>query len=75
MVSLQAALSPEENLCLNLENQLSKKRKREDGEESDDFFAKDTNLLKFKDMNSDPELHLDTPFPLEWQRCLDSKVD
>ncbi|XP_073116882.1 uncharacterized protein [Elaeis guineensis] len=74
MVSLQAALSPEENLCLNLENQLSKKRKREAGEESDDFFAKEINLLKSKDTKPDLELHLDTPLPLEWrQRCLDGK--
>ncbi|KAG1330758.1 hypothetical protein COCNU_02G007260 [Cocos nucifera] len=73
MVSLQAALSPKENLCLNLENQLSKKRKREDGEESDDFFAKEINLLKSKDAKPDLELHPDTPFPSEWQRCLDSK--
>ncbi|XP_008782143.2 uncharacterized protein LOC103701757 [Phoenix dactylifera] len=67
MVSLQAALSLEENLCLNLETQLSKKRKREDG----DFFAKEPDLLKSNDPKPDLELHLDTPSPLEWQRCLD----
>lgn len=75
MVSLQTALSLEENLCLNLENQLSKKRKREAGEESDDFFAREISSSKSKDAKPDLELHLDTPLPLEWHRCLDSKVD
>lgn len=76
MVSLQAALSAEEKEHSNLENPLSMKRKREDSEErDDDNFAKELKSSKAKDTTLDIELHLDTPLPMEWQRCLDIKVD
>ncbi|XP_008795551.2 uncharacterized protein LOC103711252 [Phoenix dactylifera] len=70
MVSLQAALSSEEKEYSNLENPLSMKRKREYSEESDDnFFAKEFKSSKAEDV----DLHLDSPLPLEWERCLDIK--
>lgn len=76
MVSLQAALSAEEKEYSNLENSPPMKRKREDSEErDDDNSAKELKSSSAKDTTLDIELHLDTPLPLEWQRCLDIKVD
>ncbi|KAG1334577.1 hypothetical protein COCNU_03G006960 [Cocos nucifera] len=74
MVSLQAALSAEEKEHSNLENPLSMKRKREDSEErDDDKSSKELKSSEAKDTTLAVELHLDTPLPLEWQRCLDIK--
>ncbi|XP_018806834.1 uncharacterized protein LOC108980388 [Juglans regia] len=67
MVSLQPALSP--NRIQEFEN-LSKKRKLE-GSQEEQFFEKRS---KRESTNSilDIELqYLETPLPLEWQRCLD----
>lgn len=75
MVSLQAALSPEDRkACPVLENSLCKKRKCRDGEASeDDWFVKEAKFVKAEE--DDIRLNLDAPLPLEWQRCLDLKVD
>ncbi|XP_072984881.1 uncharacterized protein [Typha latifolia] len=76
MVSLQAALSLEEKKpCVNLENPISKKRRREDEEKSDVviFSSREAKTARGERANSDIELNLETPLPLEWQRCLDIK--
>ncbi|CAD5191404.1 unnamed protein product [Musa acuminata subsp. malaccensis] len=73
MVSLQAALSPEDRkACPDLENSLCKKRKCRDAEASeDDWFVKEAKFVKAEE--DDIRLNLDAPLPLEWQRCLDLK--
>ncbi|XP_020104321.1 uncharacterized protein LOC109721242 [Ananas comosus] len=82
MVSLQTTLSSEEKRsCCSFDKPVPKKRKWEDEEESDsDFFANEfANEPRIKQAKAeettkvDIELHLDSPLPLEWQRCLDIK--
>ncbi|KAI3762182.1 hypothetical protein L1987_52606 [Smallanthus sonchifolius] len=54
----------------------SKKRKRDGSLQQEDFFSNyraSTKTNCSKRLVVDTELHLDTPMPLEWQRCLDIK--
>ena len=75
MVSFQASLSLDmrKTTTLELENS-SKKRKLEEplGDEETNFEKRS----KAESTRSvfDMELHLETPLPLEWQRCLDIQV-
>ncbi|XP_022766388.1 uncharacterized protein LOC111311276 [Durio zibethinus] len=74
MVSFQAPLSPPDMIrktIQELENS-SKKRKLEEPQEGDreETFEKRWKAESTKSM-FDMELHLETPLPLEWQRCLD----
>lgn len=76
MVSLQAAISPEERKPSpgGADNPTSKKRKWQDGKSNG--FSRESMLWRsdWPDKASDDvELHLDTPLPVEWQRCLDIK--
>ncbi|KAF5461878.1 hypothetical protein F2P56_017939 [Juglans regia] len=69
MVSLQPALSPNPRKAIpELEN-LSKKRKLE-GSKAEQIFEKQSKMESTTSI-LDIELHLETPLPLEWQRCLD----
>lgn len=70
MVSFHTTQVPtQRNVFPNIED-LSKKRKWEEEEISDE------KPQKAKTMTSlfGTQLHLETPLPLEWQRCLDIKV-
>ncbi|KAI3807774.1 hypothetical protein L1987_23708 [Smallanthus sonchifolius] len=53
----------------------SKKRKRDGSLQPEDFLSNraSTKTNYSKRLVLDTELHLDTPMPLEWQRCLDIK--
>ncbi|MFS7947296.1 putative WW domain superfamily protein [Helianthus anomalus] len=53
----------------------SKKRKRDGSLQQEDFLyhPASTNTNHTKRLVLDTELHLDTPMPFEWQRCLDIK--
>ncbi|KAI7756086.1 hypothetical protein M8C21_018898 [Ambrosia artemisiifolia] len=53
----------------------SKKRKRDGSLQQEDFLCNSgyMNSNYSKRLVLDTELHLDTPMPLEWQRCLDIK--
>ncbi|KAK9023529.1 hypothetical protein V6N11_003747 [Hibiscus sabdariffa] len=74
MITFHAPLSPPDmigNTIPEFENS-SKKRKLEDSshddhEETSDKRSKPESMKSMLDM----ELHLETPLPLEWQRCLD----
>lgn len=71
MVSVQAALSPCADLVF-----LTKKRKRGDGEDhAEALFAEETKPVKAEEKEEEIELNLDAPLPLDWQRCLDIKVN
>ncbi|KAK1278330.1 hypothetical protein QJS04_geneDACA019664 [Acorus gramineus] len=71
MVSLQTALSSKEGKVFHGLANSSKKRKSRDSDEGDvDDFMKASK----HDVSShivDVDFHLETPLPLEWQRCLD----
>lgn len=75
MVSLHTPLSPTRTRMMipDFENS-SKKRKWEESSQPEE--AIHTQPSKTKNMKSmfDTELHLETPLPLEWQRCLDIEV-
>ncbi|RWW13299.1 hypothetical protein GW17_00022994 [Ensete ventricosum] len=76
MVSLQAALYPEDRkACPDLEeDSLRKKRKSRDGDASeDDWFVKEAKFVKAEEAD-DIRFNLDAPLPLEWQRCLDLQI-
>ncbi|KAL4557603.1 hypothetical protein LXL04_035787 [Taraxacum kok-saghyz] len=64
MVSFHASLLPMSTMIQDCEDS-SRKRKPEDFLESITKYSKKSVL--------DTELHLETPIPLEWQRCLDIK--
>ncbi|PKU81209.1 uncharacterized protein LOC110097980 [Dendrobium catenatum] len=65
MISLQATLSSKEKKPASL-MEISSKKKRKREEEEDKGGVQLTN-------DSFIELSLETPLPLEWQRCLDLK--
>ncbi|KAJ0987345.1 hypothetical protein J5N97_005701 [Dioscorea zingiberensis] len=67
MVSLQAGLNP-------VQNSLKKRKWEEDGGE-EGREAKEQKLWMDEEAKGkdDIELNLETPLPLEWQRCLDIK--
>lgn len=60
----------EKKTCHEAKNFFSKKRKMGDGEESKGLFVKEMKVEK-----EEIELTLDVPLPLDWQRCLDIKVN
>ncbi|GMI90951.1 hypothetical protein like AT1G78170 [Hibiscus trionum] len=73
MISFEVPLSPPDmirNTVPEFENS-SKKRKLEDSH--DDHEETSDKRSKLESMKSmfDMELHLETPLPFEWQRCLD----
>ncbi|XP_059460705.1 protein CURLY FLAG LEAF 1-like [Corylus avellana] len=77
MVSLQPTLSPSRRKAISSDQyeNLSKKRKLQEGfaAQTQQIFEKRSKggeSTKFSTL-VDIELHLDTPLPLEWQRCLD----
>lgn len=74
MISFQAPLSPSDMIGKTIPefDNSSKKRKLEedsqgDHEETSEKRSKAESIKSVFDM----ELHLETPLPLEWQRCLD----
>lgn len=74
MVSIQAPLSPDMRKTTpdQLENS-SKKRKLDEPQGDEETFEKRSKAASTKSV-FDMELHLETPLPLEWQRCLDIQV-
>lgn len=81
MVSFHTPLSPTRKKTVpDFENLLKKRKLHDDGDYRPDQSQKITDPQKpvkgqimMKSM-PDTELHLETPIPLEWQRCLDIKV-
>jgi hypothetical protein len=81
MVSLQPTLSPSRRKAISsdqYDQNLSKKRKLQEGlaAQTQQIFEKRSKggeTTKFSTL-VDIELHLETPLPLEWQRCLDIQV-
>jgi hypothetical protein len=88
MVSLQPTLSPSRRKARNpfltaissdqYDQNLSKKRKLQEGlaAQTQQIFEKRSKggeTTKFSTL-VDIELQLETPLPLEWQRCLDIQV-
>lgn len=76
MVSFHATLLPTSTMIHDCDEDSSNKRKREGSLQVQDFLD-DHPLSKNKYSKSselDTELHLETPMPSEWQRCLDIKV-
>ncbi|KAJ9545876.1 hypothetical protein OSB04_025583 [Centaurea solstitialis] len=74
MVSFHASLLPTTTMIQDSEDAL-KKRKRDGSLQPENFFD-DRPCLNTKYSKRsllDTELHLETPMPLEWQRCLDIK--
>uniref|UniRef100_A0A2N9F9G2 WW domain-containing protein n=1 Tax=Fagus sylvatica TaxID=28930 RepID=A0A2N9F9G2_FAGSY len=69
MVSLQPPLSPDRRTAILEFENLSKKRKLEEPQ-TEQFFEKRSKGEGTKSI-LDIELQLETPLPLEWQRCLD----
>ena len=72
MVSLQPPLSPDRRKEIPQFENSSKKRKLEESQ-SEQFFEKISKAEGTKSI-FDIEQHLETPLPLEWQRCLDVQV-
>lgn len=75
MVSFHTTQVPtQRNVFPNIED-LSKKRKWDDELKAEDQISYE-KPQKAKTMTSlfGTQLHLETPLPLEWQRCLDIKV-
>ncbi|KVI07361.1 uncharacterized protein LOC112510434 [Cynara cardunculus var. scolymus] len=75
MVSFHASLLPTSTMIQDSEDSL-KKRKRDGSLQPEDFL--DDHLPSWKTKYSkqsllDTELHLESPMPSEWQRCLDIK--
>ncbi|KAG7972322.1 hypothetical protein I3843_07G176800 [Carya illinoinensis] len=71
MVSLQPALSPNGRKSIQEFENLSKKRKLTlEGSQEEQFFEKRSKRVSTNSI-LDIELHLETPLPPEWQRCLD----
>ncbi|XP_058096798.1 protein CURLY FLAG LEAF 1-like [Magnolia sinica] len=64
MVSFQSSISLRERKPFADSECTSKKRKWDDREREEDPTKESKTML-------DIELHLETPLPLEWQRCLD----
>lgn len=77
MVSLQSPTSPNGRKTTIPElDYLSKKRKWDDDEpaEIDGIFDKRSKPTEITNSFFEIELQLETPLPLEWQRCLDIQV-
>lgn len=74
MVSFHASLLPTSTMIQDSEDSL-KKRKRDGSLQPQDFLddRPSSNTKYSKRSLLDTELHLETPMPLEWQRCLDIK--
>ena len=72
MVSLQPPLSPDRRTAILEFENLSKKRKLEEPQ-TEQFFEKRSKGEGTKSV-LDIELQLESPLPLEWQRCLDVQV-
>ncbi|KAL9446812.1 hypothetical protein AB3S75_014473 [Citrus x aurantiifolia] len=72
MVSLQAPLSPNNGKAKKEFDNLSKKRKLEEIIQGEGTFDKRSSKgVTTKSSIFDIELQLETPLPLEWERCLD----
>lgn len=72
MVSLQPTLSPNRRKAITEYENLSKKRKLQEGYlQTQQIFEGESTKLSTVDHI---ELHLESPLPLEWQRCLDIQV-
>ncbi|XP_075641366.1 uncharacterized protein LOC142613066 [Castanea sativa] len=69
MVSMQPPLSPDRRKEIPEFENLSKKRKLEESQ-TEQIFEKRSKAEGTKSI-FDIEQHLETPLPLEWQRCLD----
>lgn len=75
MVSLQAPLSPNNGKANKEFDNLSKKRKLEEIIPGEGTFDKRSSKgVTTKSSIFDIELQLETPLPLEWERCLDIQV-
>jgi hypothetical protein len=72
MVSFQALPSPNGKKLIPGLDDSSKKRKWEDPQ-TEGILEKRSNPESRKSF-CEIELHLETPLPLEWQRCLDIQV-
>ncbi|CAI9301857.1 unnamed protein product [Lactuca saligna] len=74
MVSFHASLLPISTMIQDCEDS-SRKRKREGLLQPEDFLddLPESKIKYSKRSVLDTELHLETPMPLEWQRCLDIK--
>lgn len=73
MVSLHTLLTPNERKAIPEFENSSKKRKWDKPKVEEEFGK------RFKPAESDKtifdiELHLETPLPFDWQRCLDIQV-
>lgn len=76
MVSLHTPLSPTRTKMMmipDFENS-SKKRKWEEESQAEEAIHTQPSKTKNTKYMFDTELHLETPLPLEWQRCLDIEV-
>ncbi|KAK9047443.1 hypothetical protein V6N11_053287 [Hibiscus sabdariffa] len=70
MISFRAPLSPPDmirNTIPEFENSSKKRKLEDDHEETSDKRSKPESMRSMFDM----ELQLETPLPVEWQRCLD----
>ncbi|KAJ8625699.1 hypothetical protein MRB53_034229 [Persea americana] len=73
MISIQNSLSLEERKTFSNSNNSSKKRKwqSEEGGEDDCSTKVNDPEAKSTEPTLDIDLHLETPLPIDWQRCLD----
>lgn len=76
MISIQNSLSLEERKTFSNSNNSSKKRKwqSEEGGEDDCSTKVIDPEAKSTEPTLDIDLHLETPLPIDWQRCLDLQV-
>ena len=75
MVSFHTPLSPSRREGIAEMENLTKKRKWEESQVKEVLDRKPIWKAKGTKSMFDMELHFETPFPLEWQRCLDIKVN
>lgn len=73
VVCFHASFLPSSTMIQDCDQDSSKKRKRDGPLQQEDFLYNPHDNHS-KRLLLDTELHLDTPMPLEWQRCLDIKV-
>lgn len=76
MVSLQESNSSggsSKTIQLNIDNLQNKRKTNHDGS-LDNSFGKRFRSTETTDPVFEIELQLETPLPLEWQRCLDIQV-
>lgn len=72
MVSFHTQLIPNQRKSITPEfEDSSKKRKLEDEPKEEEFFEKRFKPQSMSKSIFDIELHLETPLPFDWQRCLD----